>query len=32
MQNYFNYQRNSATFASIGAAGGNNYLSVVDAK
>ena len=32
MQNYFNYQRNSATFASIGAAGGNSYLSVVDAK
>ena len=32
MQNYFNYQRNSATFAQIGANGGNNYLSVVSAK
>ena len=30
MQNYFSYQRNSATFASIGANGGNSYLSVVD--
>ena len=30
MKNYFSYQRNSATFASIGANGGNNYLSVVD--
>ena len=30
MKNYFNYQRNSATFANIGANGGNNYLSVVD--
>lgn len=32
MQNYFSYQRNSATFASIGAAGRNSYLSVVDKK
>ncbi len=32
MKNYFNYQRNSATFASIGANGGNNYLSVVSSK
>lgn len=32
MQNYFSYQRNSATFASIGAAGGNSYLQVIDAK
>ena len=32
MQNYFSYQRNSSTFASIGAAGGNSYLEVVDAK
>ena len=30
MKNYFSYQRNSATFASIGASGGNSYLSVVD--
>lgn len=30
MKNYFSYQRNSATFASIGANGGNSYLSVVD--
>lgn len=29
MANYFSYQRNSATFASIGAAGGNNYLTTV---
>lgn len=29
MKNYFSYQRNSATFASIGASGGNNYLKVV---
>ena len=29
MKNYFSYQRNSATFASIGASGGNEYLSVV---
>lgn len=32
MKNYFSYQRNSATFASIGANGGNSYLSVVDKK
>lgn len=32
MQNYFNYQRNSSTFASIGASGGNSYLSVVSSK
>ena len=32
MQNYFSYQRNSATFANIGANGGNAYLSVVDKK
>ena len=32
MKNYFSYQRNSATFASIGAAGGNSYLTVVDKK
>jgi len=32
MKNYFSYQRNSATFASIGANGGNNYLSVVSQK
>lgn len=30
MKNYFSYQRNSATFASIGANGGNNYLSLVN--
>lgn len=30
MQNYFSYQRNSSTFASIGANGGNSYLTVVD--
>ena len=29
MKNYFSYQRNSATFASIGANGGNDYLKVV---
>lgn len=32
MKNYFSYQRNSATFASIGANGGNSYLSVVSKK
>ena len=32
MKNYFSYQRNSATFASIGATGGNSYLTVVDKK
>lgn len=32
MQKYFSYQRNSATFASIGSAGGNSYLKVVDKK
>lgn len=32
MQNYFSYQRNSTTFANIGAAGGNLYLKVVDKK
>lgn len=32
MQNYFNHQRNSSTFASIGASGGNSYLSVVSSK
>ncbi|MBQ9279535.1 MAG: peptidoglycan-binding protein [Clostridia bacterium] len=30
MKNYFSYQRNSATFASIGANGGNDYLQVVN--
>ncbi len=29
MANYFSYQRNSATFASIGANSGNNYLTTV---
>lgn len=29
MMNYFNYQRNSATFASIGKNGGNNYLQTI---
>lgn len=29
MMNYFSYQRNSATFASIGTNGGNNYLKTV---
>ena len=29
MMNYFSYQRNSATFASIGANGGNAYLTTV---
>lgn len=32
MKNYFSYQRNSATFASIGANGGNNYLTVISKK
>ena len=32
MKKYFSYQRNSATFASIGANGGNSYLSVVSKK
>ena len=32
MKSYFSYQRNSATFASIGANGGNSYLSVVSKK
>ena len=32
MQKYFNYQRSSSTFASIGANGGNDYLTVVDSK
>ena len=32
MKNYFSYQRNSATFAQIGANGGNDYLSVVSKK
>lgn len=32
MKDYFSYQRNSATFASIGAAGGNAYLKVVSSK
>lgn len=32
MQNYFSYQRNSATFAQIGANGGNAYLKVVSKK
>ncbi len=30
MKNYFSYQRNSATFASIAANGGNDYLKVVN--
>lgn len=30
MKNYFSYQRNSTTFANIGANGGNNYLEVID--
>ena len=29
MKNYFSYQRNSTTFANIGANGGNDYLKVV---
>lgn len=29
MKNYFSYQRNSATFANIGASGGNSYLQTV---
>lgn len=32
MKNYFSYQRNSATFASIGASDGNAYLKVIDQK
>lgn len=32
MKNYFSYQRNSTTFASIGASGGNAYLTVVSKK
>ena len=32
MQNYFKTQKSSATFASIGANGGNDFLKVVDAK
>lgn len=32
MKNYFSYQRNSSTFASIGANNGNAYLRVVSAK
>ncbi len=32
MKNYFSYQRNSATFKTIGDNGGNNYLSVVSKK
>ena len=32
MKNYFSYQRNSSTFASIGANGGNSYLSVISKK
>lgn len=32
MKNYFSTQRTSSVFASIGAAGGNSYLKVVDAK
>lgn len=32
MKNYFSYQRNSATFANIGANGENDYLSVVSKK
>ena len=30
MKDYFSYQRNSTTFASIGANGGNSYLKVVN--
>lgn len=29
MKNYFSYQRNSSTFASIGSAGGNSYLQKI---
>lgn len=29
MKNYFSYQRNSATFANIGASGGNSYLQKI---
>lgn len=32
MKNYFSYQRNSASFANVGANGGNAYLSVVSKK
>lgn len=32
MKNYFSYQRNSATFKSIGDNNGNSYLSVVSKK
>lgn len=32
MKNYFSYQRNSVTFGSIGANGGNDYLTVVSRK
>lgn len=32
MKNYFSTQKSSSVFASIGAAGGNSYLKVVDAK
>lgn len=32
MQNYFNTQKSSSTFASIGANGGNDYLKVIDSK
>jgi len=32
MQDYFSYQRNSATFKTIGDNGGNSYLSVVSKK
>ena len=32
MKNFFSYQRNSATFAQIGASGGNNYLNVISQR
>lgn len=32
MKNYFSTQKTSSTFASIGANGGNSYLSVIDRK
>lgn len=32
MKNYFSYQRNSTTFASIGASGGNAYLTVISKR
>ena len=32
MKTFFSYQRNSATFSSIGANNGNTFLSVVSAK